>query len=376
MTDKELREIRRRFRPDKSSILSIKGCIVNSKKNIVATFNQPLAGCSVDENEKLLGIMKKSLSGGLGTNLLDLEFSAKQAMESDEHRLLMALRGSSLKDEAALSEFYKRVIESVKIEGGFAILLASDTYDVFSYSADGSREDSSTVFSYIVCSVCPVKPLNAGLYFRQFDNSFRSIEEHAMLSPPQFGFMFPSFDGRATNIYNALYYTKDITDIHPEFIASVFNVEPPLSAFQQKEGFKSCLTDTLSEECDFEVVRSVHNQISDMITEHKNSKEEEPLRLGKAHLKTVLEYCGVDSQKVEEFGENFDRQFGKNAEIAPKSIVNTNKFKLETPDVSINVNPERTDLVSTQVINGVRYILIRANEGVEVNGVNIDIKDN
>ena len=146
-----------------------------------------------------------------------------------------------------------------------------------------------------------------------------------------------------------------------------------MSASQKKDNFDSCLKETLQDECNFEVVRSVHDQIAEMVEEHKATKQEEPLKLSKNHLKSVLEYCGVAEEKVEEFGEKFDEQFGKNAEVAPKSIVDVKKFQLNTPDISIKVNPERTDLVSTQVINGVRYIMIRANEGVEVNGVNIDI---
>lgn len=374
MTDKELREIRRRFRPDKSSILSVKGCIVNSENVIISRFNQPMAACSVEESEKLLGIMKKSISGALGTNLLDLEFSAAQTMESDKHPLLMALRDSGLKDEGALEAFYERVMASVHFEGNYAILLAHDNYDVFSYTADGEKADSSTVFSYIVCCVCPVKPLSAGLYYREFDSTFRSIDEHAMLCAPELGFMFPAFDNRAANIYNTLYYTKDISNVHPEFIDTIFGVALPMSAAEQKDSFDNCLKETLEEECDLEVMRSVHDQISEMVKEHKDTKQEEPLYLTKTHLRTVLEYCGVEEERLDSFSERFDERFGANAQVAPKSIVNTKKFELLTPDVSIKVNPERTDLVSTQVINGVRYIMIRANEGVEVNGVNIDIK--
>lgn len=374
MTDKELREIRRRFRPDKNNILSIKGCLVNSERVIVSQFNQPMADCSAEESEKLLAVMKKSLSGSLGTNLLDLEFSARQTIDGDEHKLLMALRSSGLKDEEALNAFYARVIESVKFEGGFAILLAYDTYDVFSYSQDGEKEDSSEMFSYIVCSICPVKPLNAGLYYREYDRSFRSVDPYSMLAAPELGFMFPSFDNRAANLYGTMYYTRNIADVHPEFIANIFNVELPMSAAEKKDNFDSCLKETLAEECDFEVVRSVHDQIAEMVQEHKDTKQEEPLTLSKHSFKNVLEYCGIADEKVEEFGNKFDEQFGKNAEVAPKCIVDVKKFEVSTPDVTIKVNPDRTDLVSTQIINGVKYILIQASEGVEVNGVNIDIK--
>lgn len=374
MNDKELREIRRRFRPDKSNILKIKGCLVNSEKTIVSQFSQPMAACSQEESEKLLSIMKKSLSGALGVNLLDLEWNGTQAMESEEHKLLLEIRRSNLDNDEMLAKFYDKVINSVTFEGSFVILLGADNYDVFSYSSDGEKSDSSEMFSYFICSVCPVKPLNAGLYFRQFDNTFRAIEEHTMLQNPEMGFMFPAFDNRSTNIYGTLYYTKDIGNTHPQFVNNIFGLEAPKSAPVKKDDFQSCLKETLEEECDFSVVRSVHNQISEMVEEHKNSKEDEPLRLSKQTFKTVLEYCGVDGDKVEDFGNKFEDRFGKNAQVAPKSIVDVKKFELTTPDVSIKVNPDRTDLVSTQTINGVKYILIRASEGVEVNGINVEIK--
>lgn len=374
MNEKELREIRRRFRPDKSNILKLKGCLVNSEKSIVSNFTQPIVSCTIEESEKLLSTMKKSLSGSLGTNLLDLEFKGMDAVNSEEHKLLMRLKKSNLEDEEALSIFYDKVIKSVNFEGGFVILLGIDNYDVFSYSSDGEKADSSELFTYFICSVCPIRPLNAGLYFRQFDNTFRSLEEHAMLSAPEIGFMFPAFDNRSSNIYSALYYTRNIFDLHPAFIENIFGTEIPMSAPAQKDEFQNCLKEALDEECDFSVVRSVHNQISEMVEEHKASKEAEPLKLSKQNFKTVLEFCGVDGEKVERFGDKFEEQFGKNAEITPKSIVDVKKFEMATPDVSIKVNPDRTDLVSTQTINGVKYILIRASEGVEVNGINVDIK--
>ena len=49
------------------------------------------------------------------------------------------------------------------------------------------------------------------------------------------------------------------------------------------------------------------------------------------------------------------------------------QLEVKTPDVTIKVSPERSDLVETRVIDGRRYILIRAEEGVEVNGVQIHI---
>ena len=41
----------------------------------------------------------------------------------------------------------------------------------------------------------------------------------------------------------------------------------------------------------------------------------------------------------------------------------------------IKVDPARSDLIETRIIGGVKYIMICADENVEVNGVNIHIGD-
>ena len=374
MTDKELREIKRRFRPNKNTIFSIKGCLVNEKGEIVKLFEQPMSSCTEAESEQLLAIMKKTLSGGMGTNLINLEYTPQQVMESEEHKLLMELKNTKLNEEQPVITLFEKIAESAHLEGNYIILIASDNYDVYTKAKDGEvSEDSSEVFSYFVCCVCPVKPLKAGLCYRHSDSAIKAIGEHTMIGKPEIGFMFPCFDDRATNIYNALYYTKDIANVHPSFIKTIFNVDLPMSAPEKKDNFDSCLRESLEGECDFQVVRSVHDQISEMIQEHKETRQEEPLTLSKSNLKTVLEYCGVEEEKVEKFGEKFEEQFGRNAELEPKTIVDTKKFEVSMADVSIKVNPERTDLVSTQIIGGVKYIMICVNDAVEVNGVKIDI---
>lgn len=374
MNDKELREIRRRFRPDKNNIMGIRGCFVNDRSEIISDFYQPMVKCSQEESEKLLAIMKKSLSGGLGSNLLNMEFATKQVMEGEEHALLMKLKTSELKNKEAVHAFFQRVIESIRIDGNYVILLACDNYDVFSRNADGTKGESTEVFSYIVCSVCPLKQMNAALSFRDYDQSFHSVDADLILCPPELGFLFPAFDDRRANIYNALYYIRDISQIYPEFVERIFHTPLPMPAPEQKATFETCLTETLQEECDYETLRSVHTQIAEMVQEHKDTKQEEPLTLSKRKIKEVLEGCGVGEEKVEAFAQKYDEQFGADAEIAPSNIVNVKQFEVKLPDVTIKVNPERNHLISTQVINGVKYIMIQATEGVEVNGVSINIK--
>ena len=371
MTERELREIKRRFRPEKSNIPRIVGCFVNANKEIIARISQSIGTSDSVVSEKLLGVMKKTLSGTLGVNLCNISFSTKQETESDKHHLLMQLRASELKDDEALEAFYKSVTQSVKFEGNYVILLANDIYDVFEKNSDGEDGGSSERFSYIIAAICPVKNSPEALTFKESDNLFHAVSASSLLSSPELGFMFPAFDDRKTNIYSALFYTRSLSENHSEFTDSVFGKDAPMPPAIQKATFNECLAEVLEDECSFDVIRSVHTQISEMVESHKESKIPEPLVITKATVKTVLENCGIAEEKVNKIGDALDESFGVNAELTPKNIVSVNKFTLETPDVTIKVNPERKELVSTQIINGVEYIMIRATEGVVVNGINI-----
>ena len=81
-----------------------------------------------------------------------------------------------------------------------------------------------------------------------------------------------------------------------------------------------------------------------------------------------------NEENIDQFEEKFDKGFGQNAALSPRNIVETNKFEVRTPDVIIKCNPARTDLVETRVIDGVKYVLIRADGGVEVNGIDVRIE--
>ena len=112
-----------------------------------------------------------------------------------------------------------------------------------------------------------------------------------------------------------------------------------------------------------------------MIAEHKESREPEPLVLNRRQMEQVLTDCGVSDARIDVFADRFDEDFGPETTLSPRNLVDTRHLELHCPDVTIQVNPERGDLVQTRVIDGVRYILIRAEEGVEVNGVEVQIRE-
>ena len=375
MNRKEISEIRRRFNLDKNAISCVRGCYVNEKREIVSMFNRPLLSFPEEEAEKYLAIFRRTLAGVPGRNLVDMVFRPDQVMDGEEHRLLSAMRNTALKVEEGVQEFYQKVIDSLEIEGNYLILLTHDAYDVPFRGKDDLKVDdaSEEVFDYILCSICPVKLTKPALSYFASDNEFHDREQDWVVAAPELGFMFPTFDDRAANIYNALYYTRDTADMHDEFISAIFNTDAPMPAAEQKETFQALLEDAIGDDLSYDVVQTVHEQIRSMIEEQKSDKEAEAPVVSKREVKNMLEACGVPEERVSAFEEKYDADFGATIELSAQNIVDERKFEVRTPDVVIQVNPERSDLVETRVIDGFKYILIRADEGVEVNGVNINI---
>ena len=107
-------------RPDKSAISRIYGCYVNSRREVVAYLDESLGMMPEEEAEAYLGFLKKTLSGTPGKNLIDIVFSTGQVADSDEHRLLSALRESALKDGEVRQAFYQKGEGIEKKEENFA----------------------------------------------------------------------------------------------------------------------------------------------------------------------------------------------------------------------------------------------------------------
>ena len=206
-----------------------------------------------------------------------------------------------------------------------------------------------------------------------FQYEFHSFITPQTVASPEVGFMFPAFDDRNTNIYNALFYVKNTAVMQEALIDSLFKTKAPMSVPEQKEIFTNALTETLENDCSFDVVQSMHEQIRERITQHKESKDPQPLDFTADDVGNMLKYSGIDEEKIQAFREKCDKDFGKNAALIPTNIIESKKFEVVTPQVKITVDPEYTYSVETKVINGRKYLLIPADDSVTINGISIKI---
>lgn len=376
MNQKEVREIKKRLNPEKDSISRIYGCYVNAAREIVTTLDMSVGLMEQEEAELYFKLLKKTLSGTLGKNLLDIAFSIAQVENSDEHRLLQGLRSSHLRDAGLRDAFYQRIIESLDFgEDSYVILLASDSYDVPFKGSDDEifEEGSGEVFDYILCCICPVKDAKSALRYIADEHNFRGASTGHVLGAPELGFLFPAFDDRAANIYNALYYSRGLVDIHEEFITGVFQTEKvPMSSGAQKLAFSDVLCESLGSDCSLDVVRAVHGEIRDRLLLHKESKNPEAPEICVEDVDDVLKANGISEQKVSGFHEACNREFGEQPVLNPLNLMETKKFEMSTPQVKITVDPDCADLVRTEIINGKTCIIIPVDENVVVNGIDVN----
>ena len=405
MTKQDISEIKKLLTPKNCSITRICGCYVDGEKNKKALFGQAFLALPEEEMFKYFEILRKTLSGTLGKNLLNLEFPlsaewtgraepADGTMEDasapggdaengiapggnpaaealNAHGLLLKLRDSKLKDEALLEAYFDRIIENYEYVGNYLILLVHDVYDVPGRTLDGiDMEDASDeIYEYILSCICPVELSKPGLSYNPQENAFQNRIRDWVVSLPDTGFLFPAFNDRSADIHSLLYYSKNPEELLEGFVDQLFGCPLPRSAGDQKETFQTLIEETLGEDCSIDMVKDIHERFTELAQENKESPE--PMILDKTQVKTILADSGVANEKLSEFDRHYDETAGESTSLLMNNVMDTRSFEVKTPDIVIKVKPDRTNLIETRQIDGRECLVIELDGGVVVNGITV-----
>ncbi len=369
MIKQEIAELKKLLTQNNCSVTRICGCYVDGEKNKKAEFRQAFLALPQEEMFKYFEILRKCYSGSLGKNILNLEFPLEAEEHGGPHDLLLRLRDSKLKDDILLDAFYDKVIETYEYVGNYLILVIHDVYDVPGRTSDRiEMEDASDeIYEYILACICPVNLSKPGLSYDADENMFRNRIRDWVVDLPETAFLFPAFNDRCSDLHSLLYYTSNSEELKEGFVEQMFGCPLPMSAGGQKETFQTLVEETLGETCDVEMVKAIHEKLTEMVAEHK--EEPEPLVLDKNEVKTLFANSGVANEKLEEFDKHFDKTAGEKATLQVDNVINAKTFEVKTPDVVVKVKPERTDLLETQIINGRKCLVIALDGSVEVNGI-------
>lgn len=366
MNKKEVLEIRKQFTPANCAITRIAGCYVDHEKNKKMESKSAFLSLPEEDAFKYFDIFRKTLSGSVGKNLLNLEFPTKQEMPGGTQEFLMKLRKSKLEDDQLLEEFYDRIIESYNYGENYYIVLIHAMYDIPGRASDGTEmyDASEEVYEYLLCSICPVSLSKAGLSYHAESNCIQDRIRDWVVGMPDKGFLFPAFNDRSTDIHNALYYTRKSADLDAGLVDELFGTTG-MSADMQKEIFNNLLSNALGDKNSFQTVK----RIQEVLLEKLETNTEESSEVGKKDILKILLKEKAPDEAISEFSEEWDFHIGENDTIRILNIVDEKKFSIKSCHADIKVESDRTDLVDTMVVNGRKCLVIAVDDSLEVNGI-------
>ena len=371
MNKKEIAEIRKQFTPERCAITRVCGCYVDADKNKKLQMKEAFLSLPEEELHKYLEIFKKTLSGTLGKNLLQLDFPLEQEQEGGFQAFMLQLRQSALEDDDLLDSFYDRIIEHYDYGENYLILLIHAAYDIPGKASDGLLMDdaSDEVYTCLLCSLCPVNLSKAGLCYNADSNHIEDRIRDWLVEMPATGFLFPLFQDRSTDIHGMLYYSKNAEQLHTGMLEELFGCRAPLSAETQKDSFHMLVENTLGEKCEYDTVLALHEKIGEIIEAQKD--EPDPVVLTKPEVKRLLEESGVPETQLEDFDEQYTMAAGSQPALVASNITNPKKLEIRTPDVVINMDPSRASLVETRVLDGRKCLIVPIEGEVEINGIHV-----
>jgi len=368
---KAIAEIRKLMTMNNCRIDRIRGCYVDENREIVTELQETFLALEESTVEKYCELFRQTLSGKPGKNLFNLEFPLAEEEAGGRQDLLYRLQQSGLEDNTLVRAFFDRVIETAAFPDKYLILLAHGVYDIPGRTSDGiDMEDASDyVYSFILCSLCPVILLKEGLCYDSEEKTFLDRRRDWAVQRPGAGFLYPAFNDRNTDIHQVLYFARLPDELHEELPAELLGCPMPLPEDDQRDVFKNVVEATLGRDCDFENVKNIHEAIGQLVEQEKDSGE--PPQIEKVQLRRILYENGAPQDSLDTFDEAFEEAVGEGGTLAAENIADTKKLEIKTPSLRITVKAEMADMIRTRFIDGIEYLTIPVADDIEVNGIRI-----
>lgn len=406
MNKKDVLELKNRLKKTGCTFTKMCGCYVNATKEILVNFNETFLNLEEDEFYKYLDIAKKTLSGSVGNNLLELEFPLEEEEQGGKQQFLMGLRESKLKNEGLLETFYQLIIDNYEYEGNYLILLFHDAYDVMTKTSDNAKlDESEEVFEYIICAICPVTLTKPGLGYLEQENKIGPRNRDWVVGVPDTGFLFPAFSERSTDIHATMFYTKNALEPHNELVEMVLGCPTKPTATEQKNTFHNIIKNVINDsEKTSQVISEMQDNLSQIIEEQEVIAPDapEPVQLTSHTVAEILTESGVAEDLVEKIQATYENTFEQappavehlldkkilaeneknkatkvlveQIQVLQERLSETVKETAQNYDIVLKVKEDKVSQIKTKVLEGKKYILIpvEEDEQTSING-NMDL---
>lgn len=407
MNKKDVLELRRRLKKDSCTINRIAGCYVDINKHKIVKINENFLNLPEEEFYKYIDIAKKTLSGTIGDNILELDFAAEEEV-GGKQQFFLGLRSSELKNEDLLDRLYDLIIDGYQSDSNYLILVFHDAYDIISRTSDKMKlDESEEVYEYLLVSICPVELSKAGLAYRQDENRIGTRIRDWVVGAPLLGFLFPAFTDGSADIGKVDYFVKDAKNSHVDFIEEVIGCGPRRTKKEQLKTFSAIVKQAYREDKDKaeEVLMDIQESFMLRTTpdEGEDALLSAPIILDEKVIEAVLNENDIDEEPAriikqvcqEEFADEMpeisslvdekalkknlkekeERALVKEVASLKEQLKEATEGKTDAQgadvDVVLKVKPEKADKIKSQMIDDQKYIMIPISEDEQliVNGV-------
>ena len=372
MNKKEIAEIKKNFSED-SNLLTINRVVtafVDAEKNIKCKTDQLFNIIPQDESELILAMLKKTLSGRIGANLLEYAFPKDAILEGGQQQFLWGVLKDKFVTDEVVDNFLSTIVEKVEYVSTYSIFSAHCTYSVLKKNKmDEITDDAETDndYNFIITAICPVNLRIDGLIYNEEENAIAKKEEtDRIVEMPTDGFIFPLFNDRATDVNGVMYYTKNAKKPNTSVIEELLGCEFSMAGPSEKEVFHAILGNVVGEELDLDMMTKVNEKIQTFVDQTANDTEVATIDSNK--LNNILWEAGVSQEKL----TDLNRVFEQATDNRPLTAVNLveKKTVVSVPSVTINIGKGGADKVKTQVIGGRKCLVIAMDDPeISINGL-------
>ena len=371
MDKKGIAEVKKCFKKEDCRIDRMVSCFVNEEGEVISRFSDSFYALEDKELFKYCELFKQSLSGKLGRNLYTLAFPLEEENEGGKQQELYQLLQSELKEEALYDAFFEKVRKDYPIPGKHLLLLAHGVYDVPKKTTDGLvlEDASENVYSFILFALCPVSLLKEGLCFDQQSDSFISRSEDFVVQKPEISFLYPAFHDRGSDIHELLYRCKKREDSLDSLPETLFGTPLPMGEKQQKHCFSKLVEEILQEDCTFENVRLLQEELAEL--QNKENEEEREQSLPKNQVKALLEKAGATEEQLLNFSSLYEEELGEKNESLFLENLADSTLRLDSDNVHLRIKNEVSAILESRIIDGKEYLLLPISDNLECNGISI-----
>lgn len=370
VSKKDILEIKRRFKKEECTIQRMCGCYVDASGTKVTKWSDTFLNLEDEEFYKYLDIVKKTLSGTLGNNLLELSFNQKVSedgvVDSGMQQFFLGLRQSELKNDELTDRLFDQIIDNYDYVGNYLILAFYDVYDVPVRTNDNMKlDESEEMFPYIITAVCPVNLSKPGLGYLADDNRIGPRIRDWVVDMPDVAFMFPSFADRSADVNSLTYYVKDPKDSHRSFVEAALGTDSKRTMAEQQLTFHAMIKRAIAPIAgeDKELLLNIQQSLMENIPEKEDAFGEvyadEKAPLTTDIIAKALEENEIPAEISKQIQDDFRDVFEEEGEELP-----TISAVIDDKKVTAAIKEKREDELSEQVISLQKELVEKTFEAV------------